>query len=136
MAHFAKLDENNVVLGVVVVGDDDCKSDGVEDEATGISFLTNLTGYTNWKQTSYNTHEGKYYNSDGTLASDQSKAFRGNYAGIGSIWDASNNIFIHAKPFSSWTLNTTTAMWEPPVAHPEDELLYTWDEDNTQWVKG
>jgi len=101
MAHFAKLDENNVVLGVVVVGDDDCKSDGVEDEATGISFLTNLTGYTNWKQTSYNTHEGKYYNSDGTLASDQS-----------------------------------TAMWEPPVAHPEDELLYTWDEDNTQWVKG
>ena len=136
MAHFAKLDENNVVIGIDVVGNADCQLNGVEDEATGIAFLTNLTGYSNWKQTSYNTHEGKYYNSDGSLADDQTKAFRGNYAGIGSIYDEINDIFIHPKPYPSWTLNTSTAMWEAPVPRPEDDLKYVWDEDNQQWVGG
>jgi|TARA_R100000081_G_scaffold21580_1_gene9307 hypothetical protein len=135
MAHFAKLDENNVVIGINVVGDADCQLNGVEDEATGIAFLTNLTGYSNWKQTSYNTHGGKYYTSDNREADDQTKAFRGNYAGIGSKYDSTNDIFIHPKPFASWTLNTTTATWEPPVAHPEDALDYVWDEDNQQWVR-
>mgnify|MGYP003115460005 FL=1 len=128
MAHFAKIDENNVVIAVNVVSNSDAPT-----EADGISFLTNNTGYSNWKQTSYNTHEGKHYASDGTLSSDQSKAFRANYAGIGSIWDTTNNIFIHPQPYSSWTLNTTTGMWEPPVAHPEDSLEYTWNESNQQW---
>jgi len=134
MAHFAKLDENNIVIGIDVVSDSDCLLNGVEDEATGIAFLNNLTGYSNWKQTSYNTHGGKYYTSDGREADDQTKAFRGNYAGIGSKYDSTNDIFIHPKPYASWTLNTTTATWEPPVPHPEDALSYSWDEDNQQWV--
>ena len=135
MAHFAKLDDNNVVIAVNVVNNSDCLLDGVEDEATGISFLTNLTGYSKWKQTSYNTHEGKYFNADGTEADDQTKAFRGNYAGIGSIWDEANNIFIHPRPYASWTLNTTTATWEPPIDYPTNSLKMEWDEENQQWIE-
>ena len=134
MATFAKLDENNLVLDVTRVGDSDTSLNGVEDEATGIAFLTNLTGYSNWKQTSYNTAANKYYNPDGTLADDQTKTFRGNYAVIGGSWDTTNNIFIAVKPFTSWTLNTTTATWESPVAYPDDGQEYNWDEANQQWV--
>jgi len=135
MAHFAKLDENNIVIDVVSISDSDTMQDGNESEAKGVEFLTNLTGYTNWKQTSYNTSAGKYLNSDGKEADDQTKAFRGNYAGVGSTYDETNDIFVHPKPFPSWTLNTTTAQWEAPVAHPEDALDYVWDEDNQQWVR-
>ena len=133
MAHFAKLDDNNVVIAVNVVSDSDCLLDGVEDEATGISFLTNLTGYSKWKQTSYNTHEGKYYNQDGSLHDDQTKAFRGNYAGVGSIWDETNNIFIHPRPYASWTLNKSTYIWEPPTAKPDDGKIYVWNESSKSW---
>ena len=101
MAHFAKLDDNNVVIAVNVVGDSDCLLDGVEDEATGISFLTSLTGY----------------------------------AGVGSIWDEANNIFIHPRPYASWTLNTTTATWEPPIDYPTNSLRMEWDEENQQWIE-
>jgi len=134
MATFAKLDENNIVLDVTRVGDSDTALNGVENEATGIAFLTNLTGYSNWKQTSYNTATNKYYNPDGTLADDQTKAFRGNYAVIGGSWDTTNNIFVAAKPFPSWTLNVTTAQWDPPVAFPDSDGNFTWDENNQHWV--
>jgi hypothetical protein len=135
MATFAKLDQNNIVLDVTRVGNSDTMLNGVEDEATGIAFLTNLTGYSNWKQTSYNTAGNKYYNPDGTLADDQTKAFRGNYAVIGGSWDTTNNIFITAKPFPSWTLNVTTATWESPVSFPNSDGNFTWNENNQQWVE-
>jgi len=135
MAHFAKLDENNVVLDITRVGDFDIMQDGVESESKGIEFLTNLIGYSNWKQTSYNTATNKYHNPDGSVADDQTKAFRGNYAAIGGSWDSTNNIFVDSKPFASWTLNVTTATWESPVAFPDDGQQYTWDENNQQWIE-
>ena len=93
MAHFAKLGVNGKVLSVEVVADADCQgADGTELEDVGVQFLTRIHGSL-WAKTSYNTRGGKYYNADGTEASDQSKAYRGNYAGIGYTWDEDNDIF-------------------------------------------
>ena len=128
MATFAKLDENNIVLDVNVVSDENTSQDGVEIESVGIQFLSDLTGYTNWKKTSYNTINNTH------SSGDNSKAFRGNYAFIGGYYDPTNDIFISSKPYASWTLNLTTADWDPPIAHPEDALEYNRDENNQQWV--
>tara|TARA_R100000329_G_C7563985_1_gene199517 strand:+ start:121 stop:615 length:495 start_codon:yes stop_codon:yes gene_type:complete len=141
MAHFAKLNDSNVVLSVEVVDDADTLKDGVEDEATGVTFLTNVHGWSLWKKCSYNTREGKHY-TDGSLSSDQSKAFRKNYPGIGFTYDASKDAFIPPKPYNSWTLNDTTCNWEPPVTYPsvisyDDPAKYyeiKWDETNLRWI--
>jgi len=117
MAHFAKLDENNIVLAVHVVNNDVIKVNGVESEQAGIDFLTNLYGHTSWKQTSYN----------GTS--------RKNYAGIGMTYDASRDAFIASKPFPSWVLNETTCKWEAPTPMPTDGKKYTWDEATTSWIE-
>ena len=117
MAHFAKLDENNIVLAVHVVNNDVITVNGVESEKAGIDFLTNLHGYSNWKQTSY------------------SGSIRKNYAGIGFKYDASIDAFITPKPFASWILNSETAQWDAPVEKPNDEKSYRWNEDNQQWVE-
>lgn len=122
MAHFAKLDENNVVVFVTVGRDED---DGKEAE------LTARTGDV-YKQTSYNTRGGIHYQADGTPSADQSKAFRKNYAGVGFIYDPLRNAFIAPQPFSSWILNEQTCLWEAPVPRPEG--LYIWDEETCQWV--
>jgi len=118
MAHFAELDENNVVLRVIVV-DNKNTSDGygVEDESIGIEFCHNLLGGT-WKQTSYNNK------------------IRKNYAGIGYTYDSSRDAFISPKPFNSWVLNETTCQWESPTPMPivEDKTYY-WDEATTSWVE-
>jgi hypothetical protein len=118
MAHFAQLDENNIVTQVIVVSNDDIKdSEGNESELTGIAFCKSLLGpNTIWKQTSYNN------------------SIRKNYAGIGFTYDATRDAFIAPKPFNSWILNESTCIWEAPVAYPNDEKIYAWDEETTSWV--
>tara|TARA_R110000787_G_scaffold251811_1_gene357314 strand:+ start:637 stop:1029 length:393 start_codon:yes stop_codon:yes gene_type:complete len=128
MATFAKLDENNIVLDVSVISNKDTSQDGVEVESVGVTFLSDLTGYTNWKKTSYNTINNTH------LSGDNSKAFRGNYAAIGGSYDSTNDIFIFQKPFPSWSLNLTTATWDAPVPFPDADGNFTWDENNQQWV--
>jgi hypothetical protein len=117
MAHFAQLNEENLVTQVIVVANQDtADQDGIENEAIGIEFCTNLLGGT-WKQTSYNGN------------------IRKNYAGIGYKYDAALDAFIPPQPFASWTLNNETAQWEAPTPYPTDDKRYTWDEATTAWVE-
>ena len=115
MAHFAKLDSNNIVTFVTVGRDED---NGKEAE------LTARTGDV-YKQTSYNTHGGVHSNG-GT-------PFRKNYAGIGYTYDEQRDAFIPPKPYASWVLNESACLWDAPVAMPTDGI-YSWDEDTTSWV--
>ena len=123
MAHFAKLDANNVVIFVTVGRDEDREEE-----------LFARTGDV-YKQTSYNTRGGVHYQGDGTPSADQTKAFRKNYAGLGYTYDAGRNAFIPPKPFASWVLNETTCLWDAPIAYPTDGKRYTWDEATTSWVE-
>jgi len=116
MAHFAKLDENNVVVFVTVGRDED---DGKEAE------LSARTGDV-YKQTSYNT-AGGVHSLGGT-------PFRKNFAGIGYIYDEQRDAFIPPQPYPSWTLDDD-ANWQPPVAMPTDGKMYSWDEQTQQWVE-
>ena len=147
MAHFAKLDNNNMIINVEVVADKDClDSDGNESAAVGEAFLQTVHGVSNtFKQTSYNTLGGKHYANAGELSKDQSKAFRKNYAMIGGTYDSIRDAFIPSKPHNSWVLNETTCLYDPPVAIPSNikytnsdgvELNYqlSWDEDNLRWL--
>lgn len=118
MAHYAFLNMQNIVTEVIVGKDE-------------------TDGPTNWeihygnireqvcKRTSYNTRGGAHIN-DGT-------PFRKNYAGIGFTYDYARNAFIPPQPFNSWTLNSDTCLWEPPVAYPDDGQRYTWNEETQQW---
>ena len=115
MAHFAEIDQNNVVLRVIVVGNQDTSdASGVEKEYIGAAFCERLFGGT-WKQTSYNGN------------------IRKNYAGIGYTYDAVNDVFYAPQPYASWTLSQTTWLWEPPIAYPDDGQLYAWDEATVSW---
>ena len=152
MAHFAKLGVNGKVIAVHGLDNDQMlNADGVEDETVGQQRLQEIHGWPAqmWIQTSYNTRGNKYYNEDGTEG-DQSKKLRGNYAGIGWTWDEDNQIFWAPQEFASWTKNTSTAMWEAPIAYPSvttytsgsDTLDYaiSWNEslyqgDNTKGWK-
>ena len=116
MAHFAKLDENNVVTQVIVVNNNDCSVNGVESETVGILFCKELFGQdTKWKQTSYN---GK---------------IRKNYASVGYTYDETRDAFLPPKPFNSWVLNETTCRWEAPVEMPQNGNIHTWDEQSLSW---
>ena len=123
MAHFAKLDENNVVVFVTVGRDED---NGLEAE------LSARTGDV-YKQTSYNTHGG-VHNLGGT-------PFRKNYAGLGYTYDADRDAFIPPKPYNSWVLDENTCLWNSPVAMPSDAgqgdppKMYTWNEETVNWVE-
>ena len=154
MAHFAKLGANGKVIQVLTLNNSDMQNaDSVEDESVGQQYLETHNNWPAqmWIQTSYNTRGGKYYNADGTEHSDQSKAFRGNYAGIGYTWDEDNEIFWPKKPHASWTKNTSTASWQAPITYPSvtddgaDPVVWqwniTWDEaayqaDNTKGWEG
>ena len=134
MAHFAKLDENNIVTAVNVVHSNELLVDGVENEQKGIDFLnTFFNTSNNWKQTSYNT-VGGVHKLGGT-------PFRKNYAGIGDIYDATRDAFMKPTPqFPSWPFNETTCLWEPPIPMPLktveqglDTKHYAWNEDNQSW---
>ena len=125
MAHFAKLGVNGKVIAVHGLDNDQMlNADGQEDETVGQQRLEQIHGWPAqmWIQTSYNTRGGKYYvvndAGDTVEGDDQSKAFRGNYAGIGSIWDEDNNIFIGVQPHASWTKNVSTASWVAPITYP------------------
>ena len=111
MAHFAKLGKGNIVEKVVVVSNDVATT-----EHAGVEFLQNLYNSRDvWKQTSYNGN------------------FRKNFAGKGYSYDTERDAFIPPKPFNSWILNETTCLWEAPVAKPDDENRYTWNETNQTW---
>ena len=126
MASFAKIGLNNKVIEVLSVHNDVLKdADGIEQENIGIDFLTKLTGYPVWVQTSYNTHGGVHDNGGIPL--------RKNHAGIGYTYDEDRDAFIPKKPFNSWTLNEDTCLWEAPVAKPEDDNRYTWNELTLSW---
>jgi len=109
MAHFAKI-ENKIVTDVIVA----------EQE-----HIDGLDG--TWVQTSYNTYGGVH--------SDKGTPLRYNYARIGGNYDASADAFYDVNPFDSWTLDTDTYTWKPPVEYPDDGKLYQWDEANKQWVE-
>lgn len=120
MAHFAKLEDNQVTDIVVVDNNDIVGADGNESEDVGIVFLKDLFGQdTVWKQTSW------------------SASFRKNYAMIGGTYDADKDAFIAIKPFPSWQLNEETCIWEAPVPIPDDHETnpVRWDEENQEWVE-
>ena len=126
MASFAKIGLNNKVIEVLsVVNEVLHDSNGVEQEVNGIDFLTKLTGYPVWKQTSYNTHGG-VHKLGGT-------PLRKNFAGIGMTYDENRDAFIPPKTFNSWILNETTCLWEAPVAKPNDGKMYNWNETTQNW---
>ena len=117
MAHFAKLDDNNIVTSVHVVNNEVIMVNGVESEQAGIDFLIDLYGgHSNWKQCSYN------------------KSFRKNYPSPGFIYDEIRDAFIPSKVYESWHLNEELCIWEAPTSMPDDGKMYTWDEYNTSWV--
>jgi len=121
MAHFAKLGSNNIVETIEVVSNNIATT-----EQAGVDFLNKLYNTTDvWKQTSYNTQAGIHLNG-GT-------PFRKNFAGIGFQYDQTRDAFIPKKPFNSWILNENTCLWEAPVAYPEDDNNYTWNEETISW---
>lgn len=120
MAHFAELDSNNKVIKVVVLRNEDTvDSNGNELESVGVELLQNMFGSdTIWKQTSYNGN------------------FRKRYASPEFTYDVVNDCFIPPKPYPSWTFNTTTKNWEPPLVEPDrtDDMIsnnqgWVWSED-------
>tara|TARA_R100001163_G_scaffold21098_1_gene18088 strand:+ start:968 stop:1342 length:375 start_codon:yes stop_codon:yes gene_type:complete len=120
MAHFSKIDENNIVKEVLAVS-----NNVATDEQTGINFLIKLTGWPTWKQTSYNTIGGQH-KLGGT-------PFRKNYGTQGFTYDEDKDAFIPPKPYNSWILNETSCLWEAPSEKPDAEKDYIWNEDTTSW---
>jgi hypothetical protein len=126
MASFAKIGLNNKVIEVNSVHNNVLKdSNGIEQEINGIDFLTKLTGWAIWKQTSYNT-VGGVHNNGGT-------PFRKNHASIGYTYDEDRDAFIPKKPYNSWILNEQTCLWGAPVAYPTDGQRYQWNEQIQNW---
>ena len=116
MASFAKIGLNNKVIEVLSVHNNELlDSNGVEQEVNGIDFLTKLTGWSIWVQTSYNNN------------------FRKNHAGIGFTYDEDKDAFIPPKTYNSWILNETTCLWEAPTAYPTDGEKYLWNETTKSW---
>jgi len=119
MAHYAFLDENNIVTEVIVGKDEG------EESVDWEVHSGNFRGQT-CKRTSYNTIGG-VHSGGGT-------PFRKNYAGIGYIYDAERDAFIPPKSFASWVLNENSCLWDAPVPYPDDGGLYQWDEDSLSWI--
>jgi len=110
MSHFAKI-ENGLVTQVIVA-----EQDFIDSGAVGIG----------WVQTSYNTHGNQH---------PEGRPLRGNYAGIGFVFDQTNDVFYAPQPYPSWVLNTTTWLWESPTPMPIDGKVYKWDEPTTSWLE-
>ena len=148
MAHFAKLGANGKVIQVLTLNNSDMlNADGVEDESVGQQYLETHNNWPAqmWIQTSYNTSQNTH------SSGDNSKALRGNYAGIGYTWDEDNQIFWSPSPYASWTKNTSTADWDAPITFPSvtndgaDPVVWQWQidwnetayqADNTKGWKG
>ena len=120
MSHFAKVVDGKVINVIVAE----------------IEFFNTFvdTSPGEWVQTSYNTRGGIHYGQDDKP--DGGVALRGNYAGIGYIYDAINDVFYSPQPYASWTLNKTTWLWEAPVPRPTDGNSYKWNEESKTWVLG
>ena len=116
MAHFAQLNEQNIVTQVIVVANEELLLDGIESEEKGVAFCQSLFGGT-WKQTSYNGN------------------IRKNYAGIGDNYDSDRDAFIALQPYPSWTLVEETCRWVSPVSYPTDGKYYNWNESTLTWVE-
>jgi len=115
MAHFAEINDQNIVQRIIVVHNNELlNSDGVEQESLGISFCQSLFGG-NWKQTSFNGN------------------IRKNFAGIGFSYDSARDAFIAPKPFNSWVLDEETCQWQAPIEMPDDGSIYIWNEEATSW---
>ena len=115
MAHFAKIGLNSKVIAVHGLDNNKMlNASNVEDETVGVQELTRIHGWPLWVQTSYNTRGNKYYNTNGSEG-DQTKKLRGNYAGIGYIWDEENNLFFPPKPYASWVKYNAEARWRSPI---------------------
>lgn len=126
MAHFAKLDENNVVVFVTVGRDEDAGREQELFEQTGDVY----------RQTSYNTRGGVYYTPNtNDVDPDQSKAFRKNYAGLGYTYDDARDAFIPPQPYPSWVLDEFSCLWNAPVPYPTDGKRYSWNESTQSWVE-
>jgi len=119
MAHFAELDENNIVTRVIVAEQDFINSGAVGESS-------------NWVQTSYNTRGGIHYTPNSNEP-DDGIALRKNYAGTGFIYDSDRDAFYEPQPYLSWTLNEDSCQWESPVPYPDDDKIYTWNEENQDW---
>lgn len=119
MSHFAKVVYGKVVSVIVA-----------EPEFFN-TFVDSAPG--DWIQTSYNTYGNVHYGQDGKP--DGGVALRGNYAGIGFTYDREHDVFYAPQPFSSWTLNTSTWLWEPPIPHPTDGKIYSWNEESKSWIE-
>ena len=114
MAHFAEINEENIVTQVIVVHNNELLDGEQESETKGIDFCESIYGHRNWVQTSYNGN------------------IRYNYAGIGYIWDPDNNAFYAPQPYPSWSLNEDFK-WVPPTACPNDDNYYEWNEETQTW---
>ena len=144
MAHFAKLGANGKVIQVLTMDNDKMlNADGVEDEGVGQQWLERHNNWPAqmWIQTSYHTYNNKH------KSGDDSKAFRGNYAGIGYTWDEDDQIFWPKKPFTSWVKDTATARWKSPIGDAPaltaeqqsqneagtNSWHYEWNESGQSW---
>jgi len=115
MAHFAKINENNIVEQVVVVNNSILLDEnGIEKESKGVDFLNSLFGSATWIQTSYNNN------------------FRKQYAGLNYTYDKINDVFVCPQPYNSWSLDSNFD-WQPPTPYPDDGLIYIWNEENKTW---
>ena len=138
MAHFAKIGMNGKVIQVTTMSNEVMKDDqGNEVEANGLQWLERHNNWPSqmWIQTSYNTSQNKH------SSGDDSKAFRGNYAGIGYTWDEDNQIFWPKQPFPSWVKDLDTASWKSPIGDApelteeeiEEDKRYNWNEGTQAW---
>jgi len=114
MAHFAELDENNIVTKVIVVHNNELMDGDTESEVKGVGFCASLFGHSNWVQTSYNSN------------------IRKQFAGIGYTYDDVNDVFITPQPYPSWSLDDNFD-WQPPTPMPDDDKKYEWNEETQTW---
>ena len=117
MSHFAHIEQFGIVDQVIVADAD---------------FIASLPDSDKWVQTSYNTRGGIHYGEDGEP--DNKTPLRKNYAGIGYKYDSDLNAFVPPQPFPSWTLNTQSCLWEPPIPMPSSGGPFAWFEENRQWI--
>ena len=153
MAHFAKIDENNIVVDVRVINNSDVEANGGERSTQAEQWVSDNFETGTWKQVSYNTKHGNYYDiNTNELHSDQTKSYRMNYPGIGCHYIPSLDGFTAGKkPYDSWTVKEDTCTWKPPVDFPtitttgitlqtpegvsyEQNYIYEWDETNQRWT--
>jgi hypothetical protein len=129
MAHYAVLDEHNIVTGVYVGKSED----EVVMDTNGNPIDWEI--YYGAKRTSYNTFGGIHYQQPGEPSPDQSKAFRKNYAGIGDTYDVVRDAFIPPKPYPSWILDEFSCQWVAPIDTPLPNRMWNWNEDTLEWVE-